>query len=200
MTDAGTVDVPNCPVPDPVTNLELTPGDKKIDLKFNQASGGPTPAYFAVRYREGNTPIAGAVFGLQNAGPSVNSGAPGAPLSGTIGQLMSATSYGVAVRAVTACGSQSAVVSKVASVPLHQFATLHGCFIATAAFGSPLMAQVAALRQFRDRWMVTNSLGQLATAIYYSFSPPFAAVIASDENLRALARAALSPIVALVTR
>jgi hypothetical protein len=199
-TDAGTIAVPNCPVPNPVTNLQLTPGDKKIDLTFDQAANGPTPAYFAVHYREGNTPIAGAVFEQQNAGPSVNPGAPGAPLAGTVDQLMSATSYGVAVRAVTACGSKSAVVSKVAQVPLHQFATLHGCFIATAAFGSPMMAQVAALRKFRDTRMVTNSIGQLATAIYYSFSPPFARVIASDENLRALARRALSPIVAIVTR
>jgi hypothetical protein len=199
-TDAGTVVVPNCPVPSPVSNLELTPGDKKIDLKFTQPASGPTPAYYAVRYREGTTPIAGAVFEQQNSAPSVQASAPGTVLTGTVDQLMSATSYGVAVRAVTACGSKSAVVSKVAAVPQHQFATLHGCFIATAAFGSPMMAQVAALRKFRDTRLLDNPLGRLGTAVYYAFSPPLAAVIASDENLRALARRALAPIVALVTR
>ena len=78
-----------------------------------------------------------------------------------------------------------------------EFVTLHGCFIATAAWGSPMESQVALLRRFRDRALLTSPLGRLFTAVYYTQSPPLAAAIAGDERLRGLARRALSPVVTL---
>jgi hypothetical protein len=47
----------------------------------------------------------------------------------------------------------------------------------------------------RDRVLLTNPLGRLAVASYYALSPPIAGAIASDERLRAGARALLRPIV-----
>jgi hypothetical protein len=108
------------------------------------------------------------------------------------------TDYTVAVRAVATCGRGSSVVSLTTKTAQPKFTTLHGCFIATAAYGSPLETHVAGLRSFRDKHLLTNPAGQLLTALYYALSPPMANAISTDENLRALARKALSPLAALV--
>jgi subtilisin-like proprotein convertase family protein len=70
-----------------------------------------------------------------------------------------------------------------------------GCFIATAAFGSPLAPHVQLLREFRDRYLLTNGPGRLVVAAYYRTSPPIAEVIADSEILRAIVGVALVPVV-----
>ena len=69
------------------------------------------------------------------------------------------------------------------------------CFIATAAFGSSMAPDVMVLRQFRDRYLKTNALGQMFVDAYYSVSPPIANFIAQHDTLRAATRAVLSPII-----
>lgn len=69
------------------------------------------------------------------------------------------------------------------------------CFIATAAYGSFLNPHVQALRDFRDRYLLTNAAGRAFVAWYYQHSPPLAAFIARHEALRAAARVALTPVV-----
>lgn len=73
-----------------------------------------------------------------------------------------------------------------------------GCFIATAAYGSPLHAHVAALRRFRDRYLLTHPPGRALVTTYYRVSPPLAAYIATRPGARALARAILAPLVLAV--
>jgi len=70
-----------------------------------------------------------------------------------------------------------------------------GCFIATAAFGSPLAPQVRLLREFRDRYLLTNGPGRLFTAAYYRISPPLAEMVGNSEILRAIVRAGLVPVI-----
>jgi len=72
------------------------------------------------------------------------------------------------------------------------------CFIATAAYGSPLEPHVQALRDFRDRQLQQFALGRAFIAFYYRHSPPIADLIAAHDSLRFVARAILTPVVLAV--
>ena len=76
-----------------------------------------------------------------------------------------------------------------------QHTSKSGCFIATAAYGTPMCKEIAMLRQFRDRKLNPNSLGKKLIRLYYLVSPPIANVIVRSENMRALVRLSLKPII-----
>lgn len=70
-----------------------------------------------------------------------------------------------------------------------------GCFIATAAYGTYLHPHVEILRSFRDKHLMTNSLGRSFIGFYYEHSPPIADFISQHENLKTATRIVLTPIV-----
>ena len=72
-----------------------------------------------------------------------------------------------------------------------------GCFIATAAYGSPMEEHVKILRDFRDRFLLTNPAGKVFVDIYYAYSPFIADFITEHETLRAPVRLGLLPIVGI---
>ena len=72
------------------------------------------------------------------------------------------------------------------------------CFIATAAYGDPLAREVTVLRDFRDRYLLTNPVGERFVALYYRFSPPLAHYISKHDGLKQVIRAALRPLVYVV--
>ncbi|MRJ06930.1 MAG: hypothetical protein C6I01_05365 [Epsilonproteobacteria bacterium] len=72
------------------------------------------------------------------------------------------------------------------------------CFIATAAYGSYLEPHVMTLRNFRDRFLLTNPLGREFVKLYYRYSPPIAQYIRDKEGLKIVVRALLTPLVLFI--
>ncbi|RJS72692.1 hypothetical protein CW714_04210, partial [Methanophagales archaeon] len=65
------------------------------------------------------------------------------------------------------------------------------CFIATAAYGTPLHEDINILRKFRNVVLSTNTPGKALVETYYLTSPPIANALAANNNLRALVRVLL---------
>jgi len=73
------------------------------------------------------------------------------------------------------------------------------CFIATAAYGTPMAEEIQILREFRDEYLLTNVVGRALVDVYYRVSPPIAEFITEHPSLKPIVRAELSPAVALST-
>ncbi|HQI73632.1 MAG TPA: hypothetical protein PLM65_10805 [Smithella sp.] len=69
------------------------------------------------------------------------------------------------------------------------------CFIATAAFGSPLAGQVKILRQFRDRYLLTHARGRQFVVWYYQNGPLAAKYIQDKPLLKIAVQLALYPLI-----
>jgi len=72
-----------------------------------------------------------------------------------------------------------------------------GCFIVTAAYGTPIAEEIQILREFRDKYLLTNALGQGLVDVYYRISPPIADFITDHPSLKPIVRAGLMPVVAM---
>jgi hypothetical protein len=71
------------------------------------------------------------------------------------------------------------------------------CFIATAAYGSPFASKVQTFRDFRDHYLMSNSLGRAFVKSYYHYGPYAARFIATRPRLKALTRGFLFPVWAM---
>jgi hypothetical protein len=71
------------------------------------------------------------------------------------------------------------------------------CFIATAAYGSPMAEQVQMLRSFRDKYLLPCLLGKKLVSLYYTAGKPAAQFIESHPSLKRPVRIILYPMVGL---
>jgi len=71
-----------------------------------------------------------------------------------------------------------------------------GCFIATAAYDSPLHPYVKILRDFRNTYIMPNKLGRLLVYFYYKYSPFIEELITKHKALKATVRITLLPVIA----
>jgi len=124
-------------------------------------------------------------------------GAAGELIRVDMGGLVQETHYFVAVRAMDGCAGKGPIRSTELTTPKREFATVTPCFVATAAWGTPLASEIGVLRGLRDRHLLSNAVGRAAVSAYYALGPTLADVIAEREGLRAAARALLIPVVEL---
>lgn len=69
------------------------------------------------------------------------------------------------------------------------------CFIATAAYGTPMAQEINTLRSVRDSYLLNNALGSAFVDTYYRLSPVVADKVAESPALAAVVRAALTPFI-----
>jgi len=82
---------------------------------------------------------------------------------------------------------------------IRQIIPPEGCFIATAAYDTPMAEEIQILREFRDEYLLTNLLGQAFVDFYYKVSPPIAEFITDHPSLKPIVRVGLLPAVAMST-
>ena len=73
------------------------------------------------------------------------------------------------------------------------------CFIATAAYGTPVAEEIDILRRFRDELLLHNYAGKAFVFFYYKVGPPIANFIRERNMLRELLRVFfIAPLVVLI--
>jgi hypothetical protein len=88
-----------------------------------------------------------------------------------------------------------AVAAGIGGSAVSSSSTASYCFIATAAYGTPMEGDVMALREFRDRYLLSNNMGRGFVDNYYRYSPPIANLISKQPVLRGITRFLLRPLV-----
>ncbi|MFP6581410.1 MAG: CFI-box-CTERM domain-containing protein [Candidatus Hydrogenedentota bacterium] len=73
------------------------------------------------------------------------------------------------------------------------------CFIATAAYGTPLAGEITVLREFRDARLLNNGVGTAFVDTYYRLSPPLAGIVSRYPAVANLVRTALAPLIAIIS-
>lgn len=123
---------------------------------------------------------------------------PGTPIQVDLAGLKQLTHYSVSVtpRDATCSESGQTMVAEFTTVE-RSFTTVSPCFVATAAYGSPLASEVSVLRRLRDRYLASNAPGRLLVGAYYDVGPKLAAIVREHEWLRTLSRGAIWPVVTL---
>jgi hypothetical protein len=122
--------------------------------------------------------------------------APGTSMEATIAGLRASTHYTVRVSARDrACAQLGPSASAAFKTSTQAFATVSPCFVASAAYGSPLAAEIHVLRALRDRHLANHALGRGLIRVYYALGPTLAAPVAEHAWLATAGRALLAPVV-----
>jgi hypothetical protein len=189
--------MPPPPPPTAVSSLTVTGMDAtSASVTFlNGSSSGQMVQEYDIRYRIGA--LTDAEFESADHGPFEAGGAPGTPVMATIINLKPGLDYTIGVRSVDQCLQHSALTTVVLHTPAQKFTQLSGCFVATAAYGSVLEPEVAALRRARDRLRAASPLFATATDLYYRSGPAAAAVVGESALARGLARRVIEPFAGL---
>ncbi len=169
----------------------LAPGDDGITGKVKG---------YDIRYRTGGPVTAENFDDPQSIDPklTLEVADPGSTQAFTIDRLLPETEYSVGIRAYDDCFNTGTLQVITFKTPERAIGEVDACFVATAAYGSVMAADVQMLRHLRDSVLRKTVLGELAVGAYYTFGPAVAGVVGESELLRATAREVLAPIVRYV--
>ena len=184
--------------PNEVSSLAVTSIDAtSATLTFvNADAAGNTVDGYEVRYRIGSF-ANDAEFEAADPGPFVQPGTPGAAAMLTVSNLKPGLTYVVGIRSLDACAQHSGIATVSFLTPAQKFTQLSGCFVATAAYGSALEPEVAALRRARDRLRAASPLFATAADLYYRSGPAAAAVVGESALAKGVARRVIGPFAGL---
>jgi aspartate 1-decarboxylase len=171
-------------------------GDYEITANFEQIP----PGQFSLTVSStsgGSVTVPGEVTFTYDEGTVVNLVATpnaGYQFDKWTGDVITIANVNGATTTITMNGDYSIVANfeEVPSSPV-------GCFIATAAYVTPMAEEIEILREFRDEYLVTNPLGRNFVDFYYTVSPPIAEFITEHPGLKPIVRAGLVPAVAMST-
>jgi len=104
---------------------------------------------------------------------------------------------GNAVIAETWFNAISTIISPTGAVISNNYGDDSLCFLATAAFDSPIERQMTLLKEFRDTYLLTNAIGRQFVATYYRYSPPAANFIRHHKYVKLTVRVLLYPLIAI---
>jgi hypothetical protein len=176
--------------------LDVT--DKDARVEFIEAHDRRKPvAGYEVRYLVGGS-MTLEQFLQATPAPVVDPGMPGATTSITLKELKPNLTYTVGVRVRGGCVNEGPLAQTTFTTKPPVFKQLSGCFVATAAYGSALEPQVAALRRVRDGARERSGVVAVSVGLYERSSPPLADLLRGTEAGRALVRSAISPVVGIV--
>lgn len=131
----------------------------------------------------------------------VSDGGPGMPSTLDVEQLWGNYTYQIGLTYEDKCGNVSALTTAAITTEAQKFQQVEGfCFIATAAYGAPWVAQVQALRWFRDAYLKSSPIGRDLVRFYYTYSPPLARVVHHQPVLRGMVRVVLQPVADLARK
>lgn len=227
LPSAGPITLGSCPSGSPFCDFKVLPGDSKVYVEsIERGSTGPSDAaqlsWESIRFfhaiSECTPDQAGTCnpdFGAINIGAGALyedlTVADKTTLKTTLGsnRLESGLSNDVSYKFTIASVDEATIVSNFANAGFS--ANLHAatpgevvgllnekkCFIATAAYGSPMEPHVQTLRRFRNQHLLTNPMGRWFVDTYYRYSPPAARFIARHENLRTVVRWMLTPVISM---
>ncbi len=167
--------------PDKVTFELSDPSDVHTTITFNVATA-------VTRIEDGGRPLSeGGNYTLQPIEPGMSSNLT--VLSTYLENRLEGFMDSVTLTIVFDVGPDRTFTIETVSV----------CFIATAAYGTPMAEKVQILRDFRDGHLLTNPPGRAFVGFYYRVSPPIARFITENPRLKPIVRAGLLPAVAIST-
>ncbi len=186
------------------SDLSLTPSERSLNATWKSSESNATfEVYYSTKSFDPQTVDVNQLTKASCASASTP--------SCKITNLENKVTYYVAVRTVDEAGNVGAL-SKVQSaqpIDLIDFYEAYRqaggkdkgfsgggyCFIATAAYGTYDDKYVKILRDFRDRILLTNDLGQAFVVWYYRHSPPWANWLRHSPIARRITQILLLPLI-----
>jgi hypothetical protein len=177
--------------------LSFVAPERERDLARYEVRYGTSPIVDEDTFMRAQPAFAADIDSVELSVPT--DGEPGDLVEVSFGGLQPESTYYVGVRAVDMCNDRGPVeVAEITTAEIH-FTTVTPCFVATAAWGSPMASEIGTLRRFRDRHLMTNTVGRALVDAYHAVGPHAADVIRDDDTLRSIVRTALTPVLRALT-